>query len=59
MNRYKHTSKKRDEKLKQQVLKPTIYPKIPLRDSDIFMPVIYMTLIKSVRISMFNYLPYF
>jgi|TARA_B100000749_G_scaffold279793_1_gene273637 hypothetical protein len=36
MDRYKHTSKKRNEKLKQQVLKPTIYPKIPLRDSDIF-----------------------
>ena len=36
MDRYKHTSKKRNEKLKQRVLKPTIYPKIPLRDSDIF-----------------------
>ena len=36
MDRYKHTSKKRNEKLKHRVLKPTIYPKIPLRDSDIF-----------------------
>ena len=36
MDRYKHTSKKRNKNLKQQVLKPTIYPKIPIKDSDIF-----------------------
>ena len=36
MDRYKHTSKKRNKNLKQQVLKPTIYPKIPIRDSDIY-----------------------
>jgi hypothetical protein len=36
MNRYEHTIKKIDKKLKQKVLKPTVYPKIPLRDDDIY-----------------------
>jgi hypothetical protein len=36
MNRYNYTSKKIDPKKKQKVLKPTIYPKIPVRDSDVF-----------------------
>jgi len=35
--RYKFTDKKMDKRLKQKVLKPTIYPKIPLRDDDVYM----------------------
>ena len=34
-SRYDHTKTKRNE-LGKRVFKPTIYPKIPIRDSDIF-----------------------
>ena len=36
MGRYEFTKKKKDKKLFYQVLSPTLYPGIPIKDSDIY-----------------------